>query len=151
MRSSNHDVQVLNRLIESTIDSAHGYREASREASGPRFASTFASRAQERAQVAQLLQRQVRALGGQADTESSVLARTRRVFVDLRSSLGAGDAAVVSEIERGEDYIQTRFEHALRDQALSLPTRSVIMQAYVSVKIGHEQMRDLKYALYRRP
>lgn len=148
MRSSHHDIQVLNRLIESTIDSADSYREAAREAAGPRFASTFASRAQERAQVARQLQRQVQALGGPPRADRSVLARAHRVFVNLHASLGAGDAVVVSEIERGERYIQTCFEHALRDSTLSVPTRSVILQAYVSVKVGHDQMRDLNYALH---
>ncbi len=147
MSRTDHDVKVLNDLIETTIDSASGYEEAARDAGNTRFADTFASRAQERAQVTAQLQRQVRMLGAEPEDDGSVLARAHRMFVNLRKSLGSGDAAVVDEVERGEGHIKAKFEHALKDGQLSPPTRSVIMQAYVSVKTGHDQMRDLKRAL----
>lgn len=148
MSETEHDVEVLNELIETTIDSANGYGEAAKEVDNTRFASTFASRAQERAQVTTQLQQQVRTLGGEPDDEGTVLAKAHRMFVNLRKSLHASDKAVVDEVERGEDHIKAKFEKALKDGELSPPTRSVIMQAYVSVKTGHDQMRDLKRALH---
>lgn len=150
MSKTDHDVKVLNDLIESTIDSASGYQEAAKDADNTRFADTFASRAQERSQVTGQLQRQVRMLGAEPEDDGSVLARAHRMFVNLRKSLSAGDTAVVDEVERGEDHIKAKFEDALKDDELSPPTRSVIMQAYVSVKTGHDQMRDLKQALHRQ-
>jgi uncharacterized protein (TIGR02284 family) len=150
MSQTDHDVKVLNDLIETTIDSANGYREAARDADNTRFAGTFSSRAQERSQVTGQLQRQVRMLGAEPEDDGSVLARAHRVFVNLRKSLSSGDTAVVDEVERGEDHIKAKFEDALKDDALSPPTRSVIMQAYVSVKTGHDQMRDLKQSLHRQ-
>lgn len=150
MSKTDHDVKVLNDLIETTIDSANGYREAAKDADNTSFAGSFASRAQERAQVTGQLQRQVRLLGAEPEDDGSVLARAHRMFVNLRKSLGSGDAAVVDEVERGEDHIKAKFEDALKDDTLSPPTRSVIMQAYVSVKTGHDQMRDLKQALHRQ-
>ncbi|HET6432939.1 PA2169 family four-helix-bundle protein [Dyella sp.] len=147
--STDHDVKVLNSLIETTIDSAEGYEEAAKDADNTRFATTFASRAQERAQVTNQLQKQVRMLGAKPDDDGTVLARAHRMFVNLRNSLSSGDTAVVDEVERGEDHIKAKFEDALKDDDLSPPTRSVIMQAYVSVKTGHDQMRDLKHALHQ--
>jgi len=147
-KATEHDVKVLNNLIETTIDSANGYGEAAKDADSTRFADTFASRAQERAQVTTQLQEQVRMLGGEPEDDGTVLAKAHRMFVNLRHSLQSGDTAVVDEVERGEDHIKAKFEDALKDDDLSPPTRSVIMQAYVSVKTGHDQMRDLKHALH---
>lgn len=146
--ATDHDVKVLNDLIETTIDSAEGYGEAAKDAESTRFAGTFASRAQERAQVTTQLQQQVRTLGGKPEDDGTVLAKAHRMFVGLRKSMSSGDTAVVDEVERGEDHIKAKFEDALKDDELSPPTRSVIMQAYVSVKTGHDQMRDLKHALH---
>ena len=148
MSRTDHDVKVLNDLIETTIDSANGYEEAAKDADNTRFAGTFASRAQERAQVTSQLQRQVRMLGAEPEDDGTVLAKAHRMFVNLRKSLGESDTAVVDEVERGEDHIKAKFEQALKDEALSPPTRTVILQAYVSVKTGHDQMRDLKHALH---
>ena len=150
MSRTDHDVKVLNDLIETTIDSANGYEEAAKDADNTRFAGTFASRAQERSQVTSQLQRQVRMLAAEPEDDGSVLAKAHRMFVNLRNSLSSGDTAVVDEVERGEDHIKAKFEDALKDDQLSPPTRSVIMQAYVSVKTGHDQMRDLKQALHHQ-
>jgi len=149
MSSIDHDVKVLNHLIETTIDSANGYGEAAKDADSGRFADTFANRAQERAMVTSQLQEQVRLLGAKPEDDGTVLARAHRMFVNLRKSMSSGDTAVVDEVERGEDHIKAKFEDALKDDELSAPTRSVIMQAYHSVKSGHDQMSDLKHSLHQ--
>jgi uncharacterized protein (TIGR02284 family) len=55
---------------------------------------------------------------------------------------------VVSEVEAGEDHIKAKYEKALKDTDLSAGTRSLVQEAYTSVKSGHDQMRDLKHALH---
>ncbi|HEY8681565.1 MAG TPA: PA2169 family four-helix-bundle protein [Rhodanobacter sp.] len=152
MSSSNdQDVKILNGLIETTIDSADGYAEAAQDAESTRFSATFQSRATERRHVANVLQQQVRTLGGKPDDEGSVLASAHRVFVNLRKSISAGDTAVVDEVERGEDHIKAKFESALKDQDVSSGIRALITDAYASVKAGHDQMRDLKHAMHNQP
>ena len=103
MSTNDHDVKILNGLIETTIDSAEGYAEAAKDTQSTRFTSLFQSRAGERRQVAGVLQRQVRTLGGKPDDDGTVLASAHRLFVNLRKSLSSGDTAVVDEVERGED------------------------------------------------
>lgn len=150
MSNHDHDVKILNGLIETTIDSAEGYQEAAKDAESSRYAATFQSRAVERKQVTSTLQQQVRTLGGKPEDDGTVLASAHRVFVNLRKSLGKGDVAVVDEVERGEDHIKAKFEDALKDDEVSPSTRQVISHAYASVKNGHDQMRDLKHALHRQ-
>jgi uncharacterized protein (TIGR02284 family) len=147
--STEHDIKVLNSLIETTIDSAGGYGEAAKDAHNTRYAASFQSRAAERRQVAQRLQQQVRALGGDPEDDGTVLAKAHRMFVELRSKIGSkDDTAIVDEVERGEDHIKAKYEDALKDADVTAGTRTVINEAYVSVKSGHDQMRDLKHALH---
>jgi uncharacterized protein (TIGR02284 family) len=70
------------------------------------------------------------------------------MFVNLKASvLGKDEQAIVNEVERGEDHIKAKFENALKDDELSVSTRTAIEQGYRSVREGHDQMRDLKHSL----
>ena len=140
-----HDVDILNSLVETTLDSADGYAEAAKDAKSDSLTSLFQDRASERRQVASTLQQRVRLLGGEPEDEGTLLASAHRMFVNLRTSLTANDnKAVVEEVERGEDHIKSKFEDAMKDEDLSPDTRSVIIDVYTSVRNGHDQMRMIK-------
>lgn len=143
---SNHDIRVLNDLIETTIDSADGYAEAARDTQAERYSATFQARASERRQIAARLQQQVQAFGGDAERGGSMLASAHRMFVNLRKTMSAGDQAVVAEVERGEDQLRAMYESAMHDDNLSEPTHALIVDAFRSVESGQEQMRLLKQA-----
>ena len=72
---NDHDIHVLNSLIETTIDSADGYREAAKETDKPGYRSLFEARSFERQQVAVDLQGTVRNLGGEPEDDGSILAK----------------------------------------------------------------------------
>ena len=147
MTHSNHDhIHLLNGLIETTIDSAAGYAEAAKDAESGHYKSLFEHRAAERRAVVSDLQGEVRRLGGEPEDDGSILAAAHRVFVNLRDALSKGDAAVISEVESGEDFIKAKFEKALEDTDVELETRAAITKAWGSIKAGHDQMRDLKAA-----
>jgi uncharacterized protein (TIGR02284 family) len=77
-----------------------------------------------------------------------VLAGAHRMFLNLKSVVtGKDDKAIVNEVERGEDHIKAKFESALADNVLSPLARDAVQKAWVSVKQGHDQMRDLKHSL----
>ena len=143
----NHDIHVLNDLIETTIDNADGYAEAARETRSPRFSVTFRERASERRLVATRLQRKVEELGGTPEDDGSVLASAHRMFTNLRKSLNDA-TAVIDEVERGEDHIRHKFEDALDDEDVTPPTHALIADAYRSVCSGHDQMRSLRRAAH---
>ena len=71
--SSNHDITVLNGLIETTLDSAHGYDEAAKDARTPGFKTLFGRRAIERKQVTLELQNEVRRLGVTPEQDGTIL------------------------------------------------------------------------------
>jgi len=145
--ANRHDIHVLNSLIETTLDSADGYREAAKETERPNFRTLFEARSFERQQVASDLQGTVRSLGGEPEDDGSMLAKAHRAFLDIKHSLLRDEQAVVNSVENGEDFIKGKFESALEDSSVSATTRETIRRAYATVKDGHDQMRDLKHSL----
>lgn len=61
--------------------------------------------------------------------------------------MGRDDKAVINEVERGEDYLQQKFEAALGTDSLDAATRAPMARAYASVRPGHDRVRDLKHSL----
>jgi len=144
---NHHDIHVLNSLIETTIDSVDGYREAARETDKTSFKSLFEARSFERQQITSDLQGAVRTLGGEPEDDGTILAKAHRAFLDVKHALLRDEQAVVNSVETGEDFIKGKFEAALEDSAVSATTRETIRRAYTTVKNGHDQMRDLKHSL----
>lgn len=148
MSDKDHDISVLNNLIEVTLDSVDGYRSAAEDATNSRFASEFRDRANDREQVVNRLQDEVRRLGGEPEDSSSILASAHRAFMDLRDKVtGTNDKAVLDEVDRGESYLDDRWQKAMKDDQLSPEARSAISQCYSSIRSGHEQMEMLNRSM----
>ncbi len=144
------DTEALNELIEVTIDSADGYREASKNASNPNFKRLFEDRATSRNQIVRVLQEKARSLGGNPPDEGSMLASAHRMFVNLKNTVtGGDDKSVIEEVERGEDHIKAKYEDALKDPDVSADIRTTISSLYEGVRADHDRMRDLKHSLQR--
>jgi uncharacterized protein (TIGR02284 family) len=140
MFNQSHDISVLNGLIETTIDSIDGYRRSSEEATSSRFAETFRRWAAEREQVVAKLRDRVRELGGTPEHDGSILAAAHRQFLSLRDKVtGSDDHAVIAEVDRGESWLNGKWETALKDDQLAPETRQLIGECYDSVRSGHEQ------------
>jgi uncharacterized protein (TIGR02284 family) len=141
---NDHDVTVLNSLIETTIDSVDGYRHSAGEATNPQFAEIFRTRAREREQVVAKLRERVTELGGTPEEEGGLLAKAHRQFLSLRDAVtGRDDKAVIAEVDRGESYLNGKWEAALADDGLSVETQRLIRDCYQSVRSGHEQWEQI--------
>ena len=148
MDTRHHDIETVNDLIKTTIDSVDGYRSAAESADSGQFQSIFFERANERQRVAEDLRSYVQSLGAEPEDDGSILAGAHRAFMNLRDAVtGLDDNAIIAEVERGEDHIKAKFETALEDNNLGTETRTLISRNYDSVKSGHDQMRELKRSL----
>jgi uncharacterized protein (TIGR02284 family) len=146
MSTREHDVDVLNELISMTLDSAHGYDDAVKDAKNSHFKTLFGKRAMERKQVTAELQTEVRRLLGDKPAQSgTTVGKAQRVFMNLKHALTGSDEGVVNAIEAGEDRLKGQYEKALVDDGISAPVRDLVQRAFVSVKAGHDEMRDLKH------
>lgn len=143
-----HDISVLNSLITTTIDSANGFERSAEDADVQRFADMFREFAQERRQVVGMLQERVRTLGGTPNDDGSLKADLHRRWVDLRDAISrGGDKEIVDEVERGEDYLKSKYDAALADGELAPETMDAIREAYRSVRAGHDRASALKHSM----
>lgn len=146
--STDSTISTLNSLIKTTLDSMKGFEDAAKDAESTQFASMFADFARERSAAASALQAEVRRLGGNPEDDSSFLAAAHRTFMDLKQAFtGKDDKAIIQEVERGEDYIKAKYEAALSASDLDMSSRSVVEQAFQSVKAGHDRASALKHSL----
>lgn len=146
--AKDHDIEVLNSLITTTIDSAEGYERAGQDAEAPQFADLFRQFAQERRQMVTRLQDQVRTLGGMPNVDGSLVADLHRRWMDLRDAItrGGSDKEIIAEVERGEDFLKGKYDEALKDSALLPETLAVIRDANQSVRAGHDRASALKHS-----
>lgn len=146
MASTQHDLDILNNLIEATLDSAHGYEDASKDTKNPYFKTLFGKRAIERKQVTAELQTEVRRLlGGKPAHAGTTAGKVHRAFMNLKAAVTGSDKGIVNSVESGEDHIKKEYDEAMADQALSMPALDLVRRMYVSIKAGHDEMRDLKH------
>jgi uncharacterized protein (TIGR02284 family) len=142
-----HDAAKLDDLIVTTIDSVRGYEHSANHADAARYADFFRETAAERRQVIEALSAQSRAVGGTPAEYGSTAATIHRRWEDLRLAFGGGDAALVKEVERGEDYLMEEWGRVLEDERMTPETMAVVRPCYETVRRGHDRASALKHAL----
>jgi len=125
-----HDIGVLNRLIEVTLDSAKGYRDAAVDSRDPGRKLAYGRRAEQRDAVVESLQQALRDLGGQPGDTGSLLGKAHRAFMDVKHALLRDDETLDGSIRNGESWLIDNYEVALNDPDLGEPTREVIRRAF---------------------
>ena len=145
--SDTTDIAKLDDLIVTTIDSIKGYEHSAKHAESARFTEFFTSMAAERRQVVDALSARSRELGGTPADYGSTAATVHRRVEDLRLALGGGDHAILSEIERGEDYLKEEYNRVIGDDNVSPETQGIVRAAFESVMRGHERAKQLRDTL----
>ncbi|AND70965.1 hypothetical protein ATSB10_35110 [Dyella thiooxydans] len=147
MPASQHDVDRLTTLIAYASANADACFEAANDAEGFRVAASLTHRAQERRAVAAHLRGCLQQDGsGEAPSSISSPAPVAPRF-EARRGVAPADARVVEMAGRDDEELQAAFESALDDDALSPQARMVVLKAYVAVRTGGDQMRDLHRSL----
>ncbi len=150
MSNDNHSASIstLNTLIATTIDSVTGYEDSAQNIDNDRFREIFRQRADERQKVVEQLRAEVRRLGGDPEDSGSFMGKAHQRFEDLKAAItGRDEKAIINEVERGEDYLKEKFEAALSDGDLAGESRSVVEEAFQSVRAGHDQISQLKHGM----
>lgn len=143
--SMNTDIAKLDNLIVTTIDSIRGYEYSAGHAQAGRYADFFRSIAAERRNVVARLQAASRELGGTPAEYGSTATRLHGRWEKLRRALDGDGAALVSEVERGEEHLKEAFERAMHDDHLYPDTRELIAQCHESVLHGYDRAHALAH------
>ena len=139
-------VSTLNSLIETNRDGQKGFQEASAKIATPQIKEFCSKQSLARARFVGELQPQVRSLGGEPEKTGSVAAAVHRGWIDLTSTLGGGDHAILIATETGEDYAVGEYKKAL-DENLPAPVRKIVERQFQSVKRAHDKVKGMRDSL----
>ena len=141
-------ISVLNRLIQTCKDGEQGFRTAAENLKNPQAKSLFSSYAQQRAEMAQELQAEVRAQGGDPESAGSIAGATHRGWMNLKAAVAGGDDSIIAEAERGEDVAKKAYNDALAE-GLPPMTLAIVRRQAKRVQDAHDQVRAMEKAAAR--
>jgi len=139
-------IDTLNSLLETTIDSVNGYRNSADDLDSEKLRQAFRQNADDREQVVQKLTQEVRKLGGDPADSGSAMGGAHHVWEDIKGAIsGHDEQAVVNQTESAEDYLKKQYEDALGK--LTGDPRQVVEQCYHQVRQGHDEISRMKHAM----
>ncbi len=124
--TNNTSTDILNDILETLIDSTHGYEKAAEIADRTTFKNFFARRAASRRAMAASVRNEITALGETAENDGTILASAHRVFMGLSAALQDNDEAAIEAVETGEEYLRMKFEKALESDDLSVSAKTLL-------------------------
>lgn len=136
-------VSLLNNLIETCRDGQNGFADAAEHLENPQWKTFCLEQSRQRAQFVGELQQYVQRLGGDPENTGSTAAVMHRAWINLKSALGGGDAAIIAACETGEDSAVNQYKEALEE---NLPTdvREVVTRQYQNVQATHDRVRAMR-------
>lgn len=139
-------VDTLNDLIRIVEDSHEGYRQAAESSEDGDLKSLFNDLAAQRGAIVRELQRLVASEGGAPDIGGTMIGGAHRFFLELRTTvLGRDRAAVLAEVERGEEECMRRYQQAL-EKDLSDGVGAVIGEHLDRIRTDRGRMAALRDA-----
>src|SRR5438445_11679840 len=124
-------ISTLNTLIATTIDSITGYEDSAQNIDSQRLREIFRQRANERQDIVEQLRAEVRRLGGDPEDGGSFLGKAHQRFEDLKAAVtGRDEKSIITEAERGEDYLKEKWQTALQSGDLRRESHDLIQWCY---------------------
>lgn len=134
----------LNKLLTRSNDADKGYAEAAENVKGSELKSLFMAQSRQRAEFAQELDREIRAIGGEPDGGTSLLADLHRAWINVKSSFASDDdKAVVQECTRGDQDALENYNSVLLETDLMASTRQLLLSQKEKIESAHATMARL--------
>ena len=137
-------VKVLNDLLETCYDGLEGFRSAVSRVEGSQAIALFQSRVQRIDEGAAELYTAIRRLGGQPAERGHRQAVLHRGWMHLvHAAAPHGDAAILAEVERGEEEAVRRYQHASR-KSLPPDLHDLVEDQLRGTEENLERVRELR-------
>lgn len=144
MNSNDDTLNILNGLIETCEDGAHGFGVAADDAKDAELRNLFRRYAEQRTRFSRELREVARQHGGSGDESGSVAGKLHRGWINLKAAISSNEPhAVLAECERGEDAAVKAYREALEKLTPS-NARDVVMRQSADVQAAHDTVRDLR-------
>tara|TARA_R110000824_G_scaffold23782_3_gene84604 strand:- start:300 stop:743 length:444 start_codon:yes stop_codon:yes gene_type:complete len=119
-------IDILNDILETLIDSTHGYEKAAEIAKRPTLQEFFSRRAASRRTMAAAVRNEITNLGGTSDNDGTILASAHRVFMGLSAAVQDNDEAAIGAVDTGEEHLRNKFEKALDKEELAASAKALL-------------------------
>jgi uncharacterized protein (TIGR02284 family) len=137
-------ISVLEKLIETNRNAQEGYRDAAEHIKDMQLRAFFNEQSTERANFAGELENEVIRHGKHDPERSGNLAGVlHRRWIDLKTAMGAGDHAILSWLESGEDVSKKEYEEAINGN-LPEDLKSILRRQAQAVFAAHDQVKMLR-------
>ena len=141
--SADDVVNVLNQLIQVSMDGRKGFAEAAEYATDAGLKSQFILRSSECDQAARDLQLAVQKFGREPKEAGSIAGAAHRGWIKVRAAVQDNNVAVLEEVERGEDHAKSVYAHALNTR-LPPEVKTLVERQYHGVLSNHDNVVRLR-------
>lgn len=145
VQNTNNDLlDKLNTLLTRTRDGERGYQEASDNVKDAELKSLFLAQSRQRGEFAMELDREIRTLGGNPETSTSLLADLHRAWINIKTTFTADDdKATVEECRRGDGEALSDYQDILQSTNLAASTRELLLRQKERIEAAHASMTRL--------
>lgn len=131
-------------LVKINNDRVEGYEKAMKQTDDEDLKMFFSRMLDESRQYREELNRLLDGLGGERETDSTIVGKIYRTWMDVKVSFGGKDRhSILASCEFGEDAAQKSYRQAL-EQDLSENIRDVIARQQSALKASHDRVRHLR-------
>ena len=135
---------ALTNLHTRLIDSADGYAQALDSVESHTHAEIFREMKTRRERNAAELRTYLADRGVSLDDDGSILAAAHRAFLQLKSTLGSDDAAVLEEVIRGEETLLEAYNDAIEPAGAQTPELDFLTKQYQWLSQKVEDLKSLR-------
>jgi len=136
----------LKDLVQILNDGSKGFAAAAEKLENLVYRDATLRFSAQRRRFATELNYQIGARGEEPTSGGDLSGAMHRAWLGLRSALGGGDSAIISECEFGEDAAVAAYEKAMNNAKIPADARQMIVRQYADVLAAHNQIRDWKHA-----
>jgi len=144
MKNSNA-IEALNDLSARTYDAEAGYKDAAENVSNPKLKTLFKANAEQRYTFGHEIKDCISKLGGTPQKGGTLEGKAHQVWMDVKSAITTNDdAAVLKEVNRGEEYALEAYENALENIEVGTPEYDQIVAQRNQVRSIYERTQNLE-------
>jgi len=138
-------VEALNDLSARTFDAENGYKEAAENVTDNHLKEMFKANSAQRYTFRQEIKDCITNLGGTPQEGGTVAGQTHQIWMDVKSSFARNDdAAVLKEVNRGEEYALDAYNNALQNITVGTPEYDRIVAQRNQVRATFNRTQNLE-------
>lgn len=141
-------INGLNTLLTRNYDAAKGFKEAANGTNNTVFRNLLLNKSEVREGFIKNLEIEIKALRGQPDKGSSILAGMHRTWIDFKTDWIDDDVtAIIDEIQFGEERTIEDYEKVLSEEPLLDSTRTLLKHQIDAIKKSLSNLKKVRSTL----